>query len=81
LEVALGKLPLRKYLTPSVYTLGVFIHWFTLRIISLFSFPSTQVIRRSSRSMTAEVWTWRRSRPVNPGRVLMYVRTWTVVNW
>ena len=47
----------------------------------LFSVPSTQVMRRRRRSMTAEVARWVRSRPTKPCLALTYSMTWRHVYW
>ena len=54
---------------------------FTVRMFCLFSVPSTQVMSRRRRSMTAEVAIWVRRSPVNPCFTLMYSMTCKHVYW
>ena len=54
---------------------------FTVRMFCLFSVPSTQVMSRRRRSMTAEVAMWVRRSPVNPCFTLMYSMTCKHVYW
>ena len=54
---------------------------FTVKMFCLFSVPSTQVMRRRRRSMTAEVAMCVSSRPVNPCFSLMYSMTCKHVYW